>query len=379
MVDMKRIKYILIISLVFIFALACSKSSSSDDDGGGDNYDRVVLTTSWVDNLVSPAINDFKTKVETLNTSVIAFTDAPDETHLATVRTNLFEAAKTWQHVEMFFNGSSYALDIYSYPTDETRILDNINSDIELNLSRTVLNSSQGLPAIDYLINGLEATDEAILAKYEEADYIDYLKTLSARIVALTTETIVDFDSTKAMNIESTGNDSSSYFSMQINDYIEYIEKSFREQKIATPSGTRNRSVELTIFPSPNSVESLYSPNNSKALYLEAYDAIQDFYYGRSYTNDTNIEGLQNYIQFLGTTILVDESDILLDTYVEQLFDDIDAANANLTDNFFNQTQDYNTNFDAVFDAIQEYVITNKNNIVGAFNIIISFEDNDND
>lgn len=378
---MKKIKYISIILLAFAVTLACSKSSPSDDDSGGesDDFNRVDLTTSWVNNLLSPAINDFKTKVETLNTSVTAFTNAPDAAGLSIVRANLFEAAKTWQHTELFFFGTSYALDMYSYPTDISRIAENIDSDIELNLDRTVLNNSQGLPAIDYLVNGLDITDEAIIAKYGEAKYVDYLKLLTARIVTLTTEAIADFESTKAENLNSIDNTISSYFSIQLNDFVQYTEKSFREQKIATPSATRNRTSTITITPSPNSVESLYSSDNSKTLYLEAYDAIQDFYYGRSYSNNTNTIGIQEYLQFLGTTILVDDSDIFLDTYIEGLFDDIDTVNNNLTDNFYEQTQDYNTNFDAAFDAIQEFVIAIKANTINAFNLTIDFVDSDGD
>lgn len=378
---MRIIKYIIPV-IIGVFVFACS-SSSDDNDGGdnGDNFNRVSLTSSWVNNLLLPSINDLKNKVESLNASVIAFTDAPDVNTLSQARADLFEAAKVWQHVEMFFYGGSYALDMYSYPTEVDKIIDNINSDIEVNLDRTVLNKSQGLPALDYLLNGVEVSDNDIIVKYQDAKYVAYIKRLTSRIVTLTNQAITDFEATKAENLNSIDDTKTSYFSIQINDYVQYTEKSFREAKIATPSGTRNRDKfpNISVSSSPESVESLYSPENSKALYLEAYDAIQDFYYGRSYNNNSNTIGLQEYLQQLNATIMIEGTDMSLDAYIVQLFNEIDSANNNITNNFYMQTQDYNPNFDAVFDAIQDFVIAVKSNAIDAFNLTIDFVDNDGD
>ncbi|MGB1042385.1 MAG: imelysin family protein [Tenacibaculum sp.] len=377
---MKKIAYIIpVITLLYLFS--CSSDDPISGGGNDDDFDRVSLTTSWVDNLVLPATKDLKTKLATLNTAVISFTDAPDEAKLTQVRTNLFEAYKVWQHVEMFFFESGYTFDMNSYPTDVALITQNINSSTPVDLTRTVLNATQGLPALDYLVSGLAATNSDIIAKYSEAKYKDYLKLLTARMVTITDDVLVNFEANKEININKVDNTKTSYFSIQINDFVHYTEKGFREKKIATPSGTRNRDIfpTISVNPSPNFVESVYSPENSKALYLEAYDAIQDFYYGRSYTGNTNTVGLQEYIQALGTTILIDGQDKSLDAYIVGLFGDINTANANIGNNFYEQTQDYNPNFDAVFDAIQEFVVATKSNMLDAFNIDVDFVDSDGD
>ncbi|TPN85373.1 imelysin family protein [Aquimarina algicola] len=383
---MKKIVYIILPIFTLFYFVSCSSSDDSSDEGGnggedGDSFDRVSLTTSWVNNLLMPATNDLKSKLETLNSSVTSFADAPDATKLAAVRTDLFEAYKVWQHVEMFFYGSGYSLDMNSYPTDVTKITENIDSTTPVDLNRTVLNPTQGLPAMDYLINGLASTDNDIITRYGEAKYQNYLKLLSERMVTITTTALNDFEAVKDTNINSVDNTISSYFSIQVNDFVQYTEKSFREAKIATPSGTRNRDIfpTISVSASPDFVESLYSPENSKILYLEAYDAIQDFYYGRSYTDNNNTVGLQEYLQALGTTIMINGDDILLNDYIISLFGNIDTANDNITDNFYEQTQDFNSNFDAVFDAIQEFVVAVKSNAVNAFNLTIDFVDSDGD
>lgn len=377
---MRKILYIVPILTLFYF-FSCSSDNGSTDGGGSDDFNRVSLTTSWVDNLLLPATNDLKTKLSTLNTAVVSFANAPDEAKLTQVRADLFEAYKVWQHVEMFFYGSSFALDMNSHPADVSNITDNINSTTTVNLDRTVLNSAQGLPAMDYLVNGIAATNNEVVTLYGETKYQNYLKLLAERMLTLTTNALTDFDANKASNIASVDNTISSYFSRQVNDFVQYTEKSFREAKIAIPSGTRNRDIfpTISVNPSPDFVESVYSPENSKALYLEAYDAIQDFYYGRNYTDNSNTIGLQEYLTALGTTILINGSDIPLTTYIDQLFSEIDAANNNITDNFYQQTQTYNANFDAVFDAIQNYVIAAKSNVINAFNLTIDFVDSDGD
>ncbi len=376
---MKKIVYILSVFTLLYFFSCSSDESSMGGNGNGDNFNRVNLTSSWVNNLLLPATKDFKNKVSTLNTSIATFSTTPDANTLTKVRTDLFEAYKVWQHVEMFYYGSSFSLDMNTYPTDKKNITDNINSTTAIDLDRTVLNSAQGLPALDYLINGLDDSDSKILDKYKEAKYKNYLKLLSERMVNLTTTALNDFESNKEINIAKVDNTISSYFSIQLNDFVQYTEKSFREAKIARPSGTRNRNPKFTVSPSPDFVESLYSPKNSKALYLEAYDAIQDFYYGRSYANNSNTTGIQEYLQALGTTILVNGKDIPLNDYIETLFTNIDAANANINDDFYQQTKTYNPNFDAAFDAIQEYVIAVKSNVINAFNLTIDFVDSDGD
>lgn len=375
---MKKIVYVFLISLVFLIAYACSETNI-DENINEDDFDRTTLTASWVNNLLSPAINDYQTKVEILNDAVVTFTNAPNATSLAKVRTDLFETAKVWQHVELFFYGTSFARDMNSYPADLERINTNLNSTVDINFDRTLLDATQGLPALDYLVNGLETTDEAIVVKYQDEKYANYIKALTARMLSLTDSIIAELEIEKDANINSVDNTISSYFSIQVNDYVQYTEKNFREKKIATPSGTRNRQANISVNPSPEFVESLYSPENSKALYLEAYDAIQDFYYGRNYSTNANTVGLQEYLEFLGTTIMVDGTDISLNDYIETLFDNIDAANNNIGNNFFEQTQDYNPNFDAVFDAIQEFVIAVKGNVINAFNLTIDFVDSDGD
>ena len=192
---MKKIVYILSVLTIF-YVVSCSgdDDSSNEGDNNSDSFDRVTLTTSWVNNLLIPATSDLKSKLETLNSSVTSFTDAPDEAKLTQVRTDLLEAYKVWQHVEMFFYGSAYSLDMNSYPADVTKITENIDSTSPIDLGRTVLNPTQGLPAIDYLVNGLESTDNDIITAYDEAKYLDYLKLLSTRMVTITNEALSEFE-----------------------------------------------------------------------------------------------------------------------------------------------------------------------------------------
>lgn len=386
---MKRVIISSFVLFLVVF-VSCSKDSdavSSNDDG----FDRTLLTNAWVNNLWLPALNDLASNLNELEEAVNTFNTTVSTDNLEVVREKWLSAYKIWQHVHIFSFGVSnvssdtnFAADMNSFPVDVNQIEVNVIAENEIPITFTRHDDAQGFPAIDYLINGLASTDTEIVNKLKSTNYQNYLLFLVNRMQTLVKEQL---EVTNAINLNNVGNDANSFFSLQINDILQYTEKAFREAKIATPSGTRQRlrkqfqiDANVNILPKANAVEARFSSENSKLLYLEAYDAIQDVYFGRKYSDNTKITGIQDYLQFLGTTILVENvGDMLLDEYIVTLFDDINTANNNLTDNFFEQTQDYNTNFDTAFDAIQEYIVAFKGNTLSAFNITIDFADNDGD
>ncbi len=386
--------------LIFVFLLTVF-FACSDDDGIGkgntnkkeDNFDRTQLTNAWVNDLWLPALTDLKNELGELEIAISDFSKTANQENLIKLRGKWLSSYKVWQHVHIFSigvldadNSTSFAEDMNTYPVDMLQIEENVNkapefSKIPLSFERH--NDAQGFPSIDYLINGLASTDEGIITKLKENKYKGYLSFLNSKMKSLVENQITAVNS---IDINSVGNDKNSFFSKQINDIVQYTEKGFREAKIAIPSGTRQRfrkqfqiDAGVTFLPTPTSVESRFSSENSKILYLESYKAIQNVYFGKKYIDGTKTTGIQNYLQFLGTEIMVNNQDILLDEYIVSLFKNIETANNSITDNFYEQTQNYNQNFNNTFDAIQEYVIALKGNALTAFNITIDFTDNDGD
>jgi len=389
MMMMKKV-VILASSLFMFMMIACS--SDSDSGGNGDNYDRTQLTDAWINDLLLPAITDLETKLQALNTSTATFNtlNNPEE-ELEKLRVDWLAAYKTWQHVHVFLFETDYAVDMNSFPIDEDELNLNIqivdNTTISFQFERK--NDTQGFPAVDYLINGIASSNAEIISLYQnDENYINYLSFITARMLTTTQEIKLELETESSSNVNDVANNLNSYFNQQINDILQFTEAAFRERKIATPSGARQSQRSATDIangknfdPKPDFVEARFSSDNSKALYTEAFTAIQNVYFGRKYSDGSDTEGIQDYLQFLGSSILLEgnNNDIFLDDYIISLFTNIENSNNTITDNFYDQTQDYNTNFDSLFVNIQEFVVTFKGNVLSAFNITIDFADNDGD
>ena len=66
---------------------------------------------------------------------------------------------------------------------------------------------------------------------------------------------------------------------MLINDYIYYYEKGLRANKIGIPAG------RFSSTPLPDRVEAYYGRVYSRALAIEAANAVDNFFNGRSFSS----------------------------------------------------------------------------------------------
>ena len=98
--------------------------------------------------------------------------------------------------------------------------------------------SSQGLPALDYLLNGVAASDNDIITKYTANNkYKNYLSAVVAKMISNTKLVVDDWSTYKASFESSTANTSTSSANKLINDFIYYYEKGFRANKVGIPAG----------------------------------------------------------------------------------------------------------------------------------------------
>ena len=161
--------------------IACSSESDEDQNQIAD-FDRSSILKNYADNIIIPRYNNFKADLDDLKTVVDEFASNPNSANFDKVHNQWFKAYKTWQHVEMFNIGKAeqimYFNTINTYPVDELRINENINSK-RYDLSNANDWSSQGLSGIDYMLHGIEDDKEKIIQKYvDDTNYGDYLKNL---------------------------------------------------------------------------------------------------------------------------------------------------------------------------------------------------------
>lgn len=374
-------KVILFIS--FLLLLSCKDNDSKIE---GDGYNRSALLNSVVENNILPAYNDFDAKLNTLDTGVDAFVTTPNETNLAAIKTAYVAAYKVWQYVEKYnvllAVESEYRQDFNTYPVDVTEIESFIDGTFgqaisEINFTGTSKNDAQGFPAIDYLINnGDAATVVARFTGSKSAEYKELLSLYSNRMVTLTNAVIADWNTRKAEFIADNSNSLTSSFNLFINDYIFYTEKGFREAKVVFPAGLRDKTISKT-----TRVESFYSPENSKILFLEAFKGLKNIFIGTPYTtqNVTPI-GIKDYLNAVNAEVMVDGKDVALANYIENtLFTNIQTAINGVDANFVTQIETNAIGMQPVFDAVQTMVVAIKVNALESFKVDVDYVDSDGD
>ena len=160
-----------IIRVFFVVLFSCSEDNSTPDSS--DNYNRVDLLSNLVNNIIIPSHQNFDDELGLFENSLNAFIDDRSLSNLEELQIQFVETYKAWQHIEMFNIG--YAEEIYYaskmniYPANVSRIIENINTNnIDLDNNPNQF-STQGFPAIDYLLFGIAGdTNETILSIYTQ-------------------------------------------------------------------------------------------------------------------------------------------------------------------------------------------------------------------
>ncbi|WP_366183934.1 imelysin family protein [Flavobacterium ovatum] len=368
---MKKIFFLF--SLITLIA-ACS--STDDGSSSNDGYDRTALLTHWANNIIIPSYTNYQTTLQTLVTDANTFTTNPTEANLLTVRASWLEAYKAFQYVSHYSFGKSE--DIYfkektnTYPTDAVGIDTNITGGT-YDFSLISQRNKQGLPALDYVLNGLGTTDASIVAFYSGSSAAKYKKYLTDLVAALKTNNntvLADWNgSYKATYIANNGNSVTSAVSVTVNKFLKNFEKDVRAGKLGIPAGV------FSNVTYPEKVEAFYKKDVSKTLYNTAIQASQDFFNGKNFGNSTTGPGLKAYLDFLKSV----RSGQNLSDIINNQFTTIYAKNDLLNADFSTQITTDNTKMITAYDAIQQNVVYLKLDMMQAVKITVDYVDNDGD
>ena len=361
--------------LLFLF-ISCSEDGDKIAPPA-DSFDRKGMLTNWADNIIIPSFQSFKGASQNLENAVQSFTANPSISNLEALRAVYKEAYLQFQTVSMFEIGKAESLNyrarLNTYPTDVTAIqakLDSGNYNLELPTSF----DEQGFPAIDYLINGISETDQEIVDFYSShtnaANNKKYLVDLSKSINSLTNTVLNDWTSSyRDTFVNNLSSSSTGSVDKLTNDFIMYYEKFLRSGKIGIPSGI------FTGNPVPQNVESYYSSQFSKELYLKALQSVQDFFNGNHFSSSQDGPGFDDYLGYLNSIKNGQELDLLINNQ----FDAIKAQASNLDNDFVKQIQTNNNVMLAAFDELQKNVILLKVDMMQALSISVDYVDSDGD
>lgn len=367
---MSTVRKIFIAIIAVVFIAACSSSSSDDGSGGKtDDFDRGAMLTHLADNIIVPAFQDLSAKLSSLKVDKDNFIAAPNQTNLDALRASWLEAYKVWQYVEMFNIGKAeevlYGFQMNIYPVSTADVESNISSG-SYDLTHPNNNDAVGFPAVDYLLYGVAADDTAILEKYNDANYQNYLSDVIDQMQSLTQTVLTDWTSGyKATFVSEVGNTATSALNKFSNDFVYYFEKGLRANKIGIPAGV------FSTNPLPDKVEGFYSKVFSKELALEALQAVEDVFNGTSYSVNTTGESFKSYLNYLERNDL----SALINTRIDNARQKLETLNAD----FNAQINNDSTKMNEAYDALQLIVVSFKVDMLQAFNISVDYVDADGD
>ena len=376
-IDTHMKKIFLTFGLLFaVTTIVCC--SSSGDGGSSDNFDRTALLTNWADNIIIPGNVNYQSKIQVLANDVAAFNTAPTEANLQTVRASWLEAYKSFQKISIFYIGKALEVNLNesanTYPADVAGIQNNISTGT-YNLNQFAQHSRQGFPGLDYLINGLGASDAAIVAFYSTdanaAKYRQYLTDVTAKLKSNIDAVVTDWNSGyRNTYVASTGTGVSSSVSKTTNLFVKNLEKPIRTGKIGIPSGLFSSG---TLF--PEKVEAYYKNDVSKELLNVAIQAEKDFFNGKYANSATTGPSLKSYLDYLNAV----RNGQSLSTIINNQFDAIFTSNATLSNSFSQQVNTDNSKMIAAYNVMQQGVIYIKLDMMQALNISIDYVDGDGD
>lgn len=368
-----------------MFVYACSKKGepapTTTLPTDQKALDRKAMLTNIADNIVIPAYGKFKFKLDVMAAKSEAFTNTPNIATLAEFRAAWVEAYTEWQKVELFDFGPGQVQAIRSffnvYPASESGIAANIAAGAAANLDVPAAFPTQGFPALDYLLNGLGTTDQAIIAYYtsdaDAAKRKEYVRIITKKMNTVFTKVNSDWNgSYRTEFINKSGIDASSSTSVLVNSYILNFERFIRSGKFGIPSGAMLNGVVAA-----NKVEAFYKKDISLALAKAATQATIDFFNGKNVQTGTNGPSLKSYLD--GLTAKDSSTGLSLSETINAQFQTIQQQLNLLEPNLFNQVNTNNQAMVKVYQEMQKAVRLLKVDMSSAMSITITFTDNDGD
>ncbi|GAB4038592.1 imelysin family protein [Spirosoma gilvum] len=345
--------------------------------------DRKAMLTNIADNIILPSYANFKTKFEAMVAKSDVFASTPNKTTLADFRQAWVDAYTEWQKVELFDVGPAeqYTLRNFFniYPTDVAGVEAYIAAgsgtfDVPASYPK------QGFPAIDYLINGLETTDEAIVARFttaaDAAKRIAYLKRLTTQMNAMFTTVYTGWTTGGYRDtfVNCTALNAGCSTGKLINGYVLNYERYIRSGKIGFPSGaTANTLGQIA----PEKVEAYYKKDLSLILAKTAQQATVDLFNGKGVKTGVEGPSLKTYLNGIGAKDTQTGKSLV--EIVNAQFDVINQKLSALKPSIADEVKTNNAAVVAVYTEMQKVVRMLKVDMTSAMSITITYTDNDGD
>ena len=364
-----------IVCAVFFAALLVVSCDSSDEGTGGTpapDFDQLEMLGNYADNLIIPAYSDLQSSADLMKTAVSDFEADPNVANLELLQTNLKSLRTSWQHANFYQFGpaetNTLRAVMNTYPTDTDKINQNIESG-NYTLGSLDNIAAGGLPALDYLINGMGDTPEQIVEAFTSdplaaarmaylVDNASFVESSISNVTNAWDPAGGDYRATFLSPLNS-GTGIGSSVGLMVNAMLLHYERFMRDGKIGIPAGVRSAGV-----PRPTATEAFYGGYSAELAEINIA-AFKNLYAGG------NGSGLDDYLIFMGANVLDNDIDTELDEAIS------DASK--LTDPLSQNIEDDNERVIQVFTSLQEALVLLKVDMTSILGITITNQDNDGD
>jgi hypothetical protein len=247
---------------------------------------------------------------------------------------------------------------IGTFPTDTNQINSNISAGT-YNLATATNADAVGLAALDFLLYQTDAYLKITTSQFYSQYCLDVIQKMKSETDAV----VSAWSSFKSTFIASTGNESTSMFSMLVNDFCQDWEEA-KAAKLGIPLGKYSLGIQR-----PEYIEARYS-GYSLPILKASLSSIAEIYSGIG-TNGQDGIGFDDYLIALGKSTL--------NNTIKTKFQTIDGLFSPFNSTLEIELTQNQTALENLFNAISEQVIFIKTDMTASFGILITYQDNDGD
>ncbi len=363
-------------SLVVVFFLllsSCDQKDCCSDEDPNPTPDlaaeRGKMANHVASHFIKPAYVNLADAADQMEVAMQDFNQEPNTETLDLLRDALKTTWLSWQDAAIYQMGptenNALRAAINLYPADVTKIEENISSG-SYTLGAISNQGAEGLPAIDYLINAIEA--DQVIDQFAEPGRMQYLATLIAQLKNLTFKVseewsdgpfLIEFTSERAR-----GSDVGSAIGLLTNAIDLHFQRFLRDGKVAIPAGVRSAGV-----PRPQAIEALYG-DYSRDLLVRGLQAYIDLFEGDGLTGTEGVSYFK-YLDILERNIIAED--------LRMRFSDAQQKSQDLNPSFTTQIETNNEALVEVFLSLQQIVTQIKSDLASVLGITITNQDNDGD
>lgn len=349
----------LILALLFT-SLSCKKNKKEEET---DPFNKTELLTNFGTNIIVPAYQKLLTDLENLELSYSTFSTSLSVQDLNNVKDKWLIAYLDWNNVNAYEFGPAMDLGIKSalgtFPTDTVKVESNIAN------GGYVLGSASNIDAIGFSVfDFLLYRENALTYFSSNSAYVNYGSELIQKMKSEIASVLNSWNSYYLTSFKnSTGTESTSSFSMLVNEYIKSYEQT-KWTKVGIPIGKQSLGIQR-----PEYIE---ARNSKKALDLlkENMKSYKRLFNGDKLDGTTGI-GFDDYLialdkASLAATINSNFSSIIADIEgISSSFEEVMQNNPQLLDNLYTK--------------IHNLTVFLKTDMSSAFGVLITYQDNDGD